>query len=213
MPACPGLDLDAGRRMVPGHFGLAAGVKSRVPSAPLWALMLATHWLDVFFVPLFLLGIETITPLNPANPNAYGGGVIHAVYTHSLVGAIVLSVIAGGLAWWRWGNTVGLTVGLVAFSHWLLDLIVHYPDLPILPGNAGNLPLLGFGLWGAPAVAAFVELALVLVGAYLYYRSATALPVGPPLDARQQRRRVVTATSVVTGLMLLSFVTTVLGVG
>ena len=213
MPACPGQEPDAASRMVPGHFGLAAGVKSQVPSAPLWALMLATHWLDVFFVPLFLLGIETITPLNPANPNAYGGSVIHAVYTHSLLGALVLSVVAGGLASARWGRRVGVTIGLVAFSHWVLDLIVHYPDLPILPGDAGNLPLLGFGLWGLPAVAAFVEMALVLVGAYLYYRSATALPIGASLDVRQQRRRVVTATGVVTGLMLLSFVTTVLGIG
>jgi len=199
--------------MVPGHFGLAAGVKSQVPAAPLWALMLATHWLDVIFVPLFLLGIETISPINPANPNAYGGGVIHAMYTHSLVGALVLSAIAGSLAWARWSRVVGVTIGLVAFSHWVLDLIVHYPDLPILPGNAGNLPLLGFGLWGLPTVAAFVELALVLIGAYMYYRAATALPVVPPLDPAQQRRRVYTATGVVTGLMLLSFVTAVLGIG
>jgi hypothetical protein len=199
--------------MVPGHFGFAAGVKSQVPSAPLWALMLATQWLDVFFVPLFLLGIETITPVNSANPNAYGGGIIHAVYTHSLIGALVLSALAGGLAWLRWGQRVAVTIGLVAFSHWILDLIVHYPDLPILPGNAGNLPLLGFGLWGAPTVAAFVELALVLVGAYLYYRAATRLPPLPILDQVAQRRRVYTATGVVTGLMLLSFVTTVLGIG
>jgi hypothetical protein len=198
--------------MVPGHFGFAAGVKSQVPSAPLWALMLATQWLDVIFVPLFLLGIETIEPLNPAAPNAYGGGVIHAVYTHSLVGALALSALAGGLAWARWGRRVGATIGIVAFSHWILDLIVHYPDLPILPGNAGGLPLLGFGLWGFPTVAAFVELALVLGGAYLYHRRATALPPAGGIDERQQRRRVVTATAVVTGLMLLSFATTVLGV-
>lgn len=199
--------------MVAGHFGLAAGVKSQVPSAPLWALMLATHWLDVVFVPLFLLGIETITPIDPANPNAYGGAVIHAQYTHSLAGALLLAGVAGGLAWLRWGRRVGATIGLVAFSHWLLDLIVHYPDLPILPRNAGNLPLLGFGLWGLPTVAALVELALVLGGAYLYYRSATALPEAAPLDPARQRRRVYTATGVVTALMLVSFATTVLGIG
>ena len=45
--------------MIAGHFGLAAGAKSGTPAAPLWALMLATQWLDVFFVPLFLLGVET----------------------------------------------------------------------------------------------------------------------------------------------------------
>jgi len=199
--------------MVAGHFGLAAGVKSQVPSAPLWALMLATQWLDVFFVPLFLLGIETITPIDPANPNAYGGGVSHAIYTHSLVGALALSAIAGALAWLRWGRPVGLTIGLVAFSHWVLDLIVHYADLPILPGNADNLPLLGFGLWGLPIVEAFVELALVLGGAYLYYRAATALPVSAPVGPARQRRRALTATAVVSGLMLLSFTTSVLGIG
>src|ERR1700730_16536156 len=161
--------------MVPGHFGVAAAVKSQVPGAPLWALMLSTQWLDVFFVPLFLTGIETIDPVDPANPNAYGGGVIHAIYTHSLLGALALSVLAGGLAWARGGRRVGFTIGAVAFSHWILDLVVHRPDLPILPGNAGNLPLLGFGLWRGPTVAALVELALVPGGACLYHRAAAAL--------------------------------------
>jgi hypothetical protein len=197
--------------MVPGHFGFAAAVKSRVPSAPLWALMLATQWLDVVFVPLFLTGIETIEPVDATHPNAYGGGIIHAIYTHSLVGALALSALAGVFAWSRWGRPVGLTIGLVAFSHWILDLIVHRPDLPILPGNAGNLPLLGFGLWQVPTVAAFVELALVLIGAYLYHRAATALPPVPNLDPNKYRRRVITASAVVSGLLGLSFITTILG--
>jgi hypothetical protein len=124
--------------MVAGHFGFAAGVKSQVPSAPLWALMLATQWLDVFFVPLYLMGIETIDPVDPANPNFYGGGVIHAVYTHSLVGALLLSALAGALAWALFGRQIGGVIGGVAFSHWLLDLVVHRGDLPILPGNAGG---------------------------------------------------------------------------
>jgi hypothetical protein len=197
--------------MVAGHFGLAAGVKSQVPAAPLWALMLATQWLDVFFVPLFLMGIETIEPADPANPNAYGGSIIHAVYTHSLVGAVLLSALAGGLAWAMWGRRVGGVIAAVAFSHWLLDLLVHRPDLPILPGNAGGLPLLGFGLWRLPVVAATLELILVLGGAYLYYRRATQLAPAAAEDGGEQRRRVVTATAVVTGLMLLTLVANILG--
>jgi hypothetical protein len=47
----------------------------------------------------------------------------------------------------------GIVIGLVAASHWLLDLIVHRADLPILPGNIGNLPRLGFGLWRYPLVS------------------------------------------------------------
>ena len=150
--------------MVAGHFGLAAGVKAQVPGAPLWVLMLASQWLDVFFVPLYLAGLETIDPVDPANPNVYGGGVIHAVYTHSLLGAVLLSVLAGVLAWQLWGRRIGLVITAVAFSHWLLDLLVHRADLPILPANAGNLPQLGFGLWQVPIVAALLELLLVLGG-------------------------------------------------
>ncbi len=197
--------------MVAGHFGFAAGVKSGVPSAPLWALMLATQWLDIVFVPLYLLGIETIDPVDPANPNAYGGGIIHAVYTHSLVGALVLALIAGGLAWGRWGRRVGAVIAAVVFSHWLLDLIVHRADLPILPGNAGGLPELGFGLWRYPVISALVELALVLIGAYLYHRRATALPATGRLTPAELHRRSLTATAVVTGLMVLCLAGTLVG--
>ena len=52
--------------------------------APLWSLMLATVWLDVLFIPLLLLNIETIDTLPGGG---YGNRVIHADYTHSLLGA------------------------------------------------------------------------------------------------------------------------------
>jgi hypothetical protein len=44
--------------------------------------------------------------------------------------------------------------------------------MPILPGNAGDLPRLGFGLWRAPTASMLVELALVVAGAWLYWRAA-----------------------------------------
>jgi membrane-bound metal-dependent hydrolase YbcI (DUF457 family) len=157
--------------MIAGHFGLAAGAKSSEPRAPLWALMLATIWLDVLFVPLFLSGAETIEPV-PGTSGGYGNSIIHANYTHSLVGAALLAVLFGAVATGSWGRRVGVVLGAVVFSHWVLDLIVHREDLPILPGDAGNLPLLGFGLWQVPAAAIAVELVLVLAGAYLYWRAA-----------------------------------------
>ena len=63
--------------MIAGHFGFAAGVKDVEPRAPLWALMLATVWLDVLFVPLLLAGIEVIEPV-PGTTGGYGNGIIHA---------------------------------------------------------------------------------------------------------------------------------------
>jgi hypothetical protein len=92
-------------KVITGHFGLAAGAKSADYRAPLWSLMLATMWLDVVFVPLFLLNIETIeTPPG----GGYGKSVIHADYTHSLVGALVLSAVFGAVAWVALGSTARL---------------------------------------------------------------------------------------------------------
>jgi hypothetical protein len=152
--------------MIAGHFGLAAAVKAGRPAIPVWTLMLATAWLDVVFVPLYLSGIETV------DGEGYGGGVIHADYTHSLVGALVLAALFGVVAAKWLGREAGFVLGGVVFSHWLLDLVVHRADLPILPGNAGDLPTFGFGLWRLPAVSAVVELLMLAAGIGLYWRAA-----------------------------------------
>jgi hypothetical protein len=158
-----------GRPMMAGHFGLAATVKAAAPRTPLWALMLGTQFLDVVFVVLFLAGgIESLTTVAEGT---YGESLIHAYWTHSLAGAAVLALGYGALGAWRWGRATGLVLGSVVFSHWLLDLLVHRADLPILPGNAGDLPLLGLGLWRTPWASAVAELALVLIGAVAYARS------------------------------------------
>ncbi|GAA3201869.1 permease [Dactylosporangium siamense] len=156
--------------MMAGHFALAAAVKAGQPRTPLWALMLATQLLDVIFVILFLAGgVEGLTDVTGGS---YGEALIHAYWTHSLIGALGIAAAAAGVAGWRWGRRPGLVIGATVFSHWLLDLLVHRADLPILPGNAGDLPLLGLGLWRTPWASAAVELALVLTGAVLYLRSA-----------------------------------------
>lgn len=73
--------------MITGHFGLAAGVKKFAPRLPLWSLLLATFWLDIIFTIFSMFGLESFSPMDPANP-AYGEVIINAHYTHSLVGAL-----------------------------------------------------------------------------------------------------------------------------
>jgi len=195
--------------MVAGHFGLAAGIKKIAPRLPLWALLLASFFLDVVFIFFAAAGVEKIIPVDPANPNAYGGSLIQAYYTHSLVGALIISAISGLFAGWRWGRQGGYVIAGVVFSHWLLDLLVHRPDLPIFPGNIGNLPLLGFGLWQYPAISAIMELILVIGGTWFYYRAA--MQAAQESANSEQRRRAMTSTVGVAVLLVLLLVSNVLG--
>ncbi len=171
--------------MIAGHFGFAAAVKSYERQVPLWALMLACVWLDIVFVHLFMAHIETIVAA-PGTNGGYGAAIIHADYTHALLGALLLSALFGAVAGARWGRRTGAVLAAVVFSHWVLDLVVHRADMPILPGNAGTLPRLGFGLWRYPVASMAVELALVLLGAFLYWREAreTAHSSGPKMHTR-----------------------------
>jgi membrane-bound metal-dependent hydrolase YbcI (DUF457 family) len=156
--------------MVTGHFGFAAGVKAKERFVPLWALMLATVWLDILFIPLLVTGAETIDDA-PGTDGGYGDGIIHADYTHSLVGALVISAVTGWLVTRWWGNRGGIVIGAVVFSHWVLDFIVHRDDLPILPGNAGDVRV-GLGLWESHRASILAEAAILVVGVGLYWRAA-----------------------------------------
>jgi hypothetical protein len=156
--------------MFAGHFGLAAGVRAKAPEVPLWALMVATQLLDVAFVPLLLTGVETMD--DTQHGDGYGELIIHADYTHSLLGALILSVLAGLAARWLWGKRASYIIAGVAFSHWILDLVVHRSDMPLLPGNWGDLPLLGLGAWKYEGLSIGLELLLLVVGFTMYFRSA-----------------------------------------
>jgi hypothetical protein len=71
----------------------------------------------------------------------------------------------------------------------MLDLIVHRHDMPLLPGNLGHLPRLGFGLWQFKTVSALVELLLVILGAWCYWRAASAVTT----EAQRGRTRAIVA--------------------
>jgi membrane-bound metal-dependent hydrolase YbcI (DUF457 family) len=187
--------------MIAGHFGFAAIVKSRERRTPLWALMLATVWLDISFVPLFLTHLETIEPV-PGTHGGYGKGIIHANYTHSLLGALLLSAVLGAAFLWRWNQRSCVVVALVAFSHWVLDLFVHRADMPILPGNAGHLPMLGFGLWRYPLAVATAECALVVAGAWLYWRAARSVTL--VAGAGRRRAALVSILILAAGIAVLA---------
>jgi hypothetical protein len=83
---------------------------------------------------------------------------------------------AGGLYWLVRRERVGaLLIGGLVVSHWLLDAIVHVPDLPLVPSGG---PLVGLGLWNFVAGTFVVEGALLAGGLWLYLRRAAPATAG-----------------------------------
>lgn len=56
--------------------------------------------------------------------------------------------------------------GGTVFSHWLLDLLVHRPDLSL---GVASIKL-GFALWDLPGIELALELTLFLAAASLWWR-------------------------------------------
>ena len=92
--------------------------------------------------------------------------------THSMVGSLGWSLLFGltyfSLRRYPRGAWV---VAAGVLSHWVLDLIVHRPDLPIVPGGATRV---GLGLWNSLPGTLVVELGLFVIGTVLYLRATTA---------------------------------------
>ncbi len=91
--------------------------------------------------------------------------------SHSLVGTLVWSVVAAALYYsWPTRDTTrhwqaAALVGLAVFSHFVLDVLVHLPDLP-LSGN--DSPKLGLGLWKHPLTVMVMELVSLGLGLTVY---------------------------------------------
>ena len=156
--------------MFVGHYGISFAAKKAEPAIPLWVLFIAVQLLDVLWAPFVLLGIEKvrivpgITASNPLD-------LYYMPYTHSLLAAIAWSLVA--FLVYRAVRPVpsraAAIVGLAVFSHWVLDFLVHRPDLPLYDNTAK----VGLGLWNLPAVALGLE-ALLLFGAMWLYLRHTA---------------------------------------
>lgn len=155
-----------------GHYGVAFAVKRAAPRVPLWVTFVAVQWLDVVWSLLVLLGIEKLR-IVPGITEANALDLYYMPYTHSLPGALALAVLLGGVAALVFADRRGATflaVSAAVFSHWILDLVVRIPDLPLYD----NAAKVGFGLWRHVAISFSLELIPLVGGAWIYTRAVPA---------------------------------------
>jgi hypothetical protein len=162
--------------MFVGHYGVSFAVKPVGPRVPLWVWFVAVQWMDVVWSILVLLGVAKLR-IAPGFTEANALDLYYMPYTHGLPGSILLSLILGVIvALFVSGNriTTILVVAAASFSHWILDLLVHVPDLPLYD----NAAKVGFGLWRHVAVSFPLELIVLGLGAWLYARMTTFAGAG-----------------------------------
>lgn len=158
-----------------GHYGPAFGAKAALRQIPLWVLFIAVQWMDVVWSVLVLSNVEKLR-IVPGYTQGSPLDLYYMPYTHGLLGALVLSGLLGGaVALFMRRNHVAVfwTVAACVFSHWILDLVVHKPDLWIYDDVK-----LGFGLWRWLWISLPLELLSLFAGAWFYVRYVPARAYG-----------------------------------
>ncbi len=159
-----------------GHWAAAFAAGAASERAPrLGTLFIAAQVVDWAFFALVLVRVEKmrivpgITVLSPFD-------LYHMPITHSLIGTAAFAAAYGLIVWIGIRDrAAGVITAAVVLSHWLLDLLVHRPDLTL----DGNPPFLGLGLWNIPWVEIPLELALTFGAFFWYIRRTSGPAIGP----------------------------------
>ena len=165
-------------------FGADAGatdsmIATFAPKLSLGTTFVACQLLDVFFSLFVLTGVEKMRIVPGfTQTNAYD--LYYVPITHSLVGALAWSVAAGIVLYSvRRSLVEALVVALVVFSHFVLDVPVHTPDLPLATEAGAKL---GFGLWQNWKATVALELVVFGAGALSYAKTR-------PLEGKAKTER------------------------
>jgi hypothetical protein len=154
-----------------GHFGIGFAARRVAPRVSLGTAFLAAQWLDLLWPSLLLLGLESVRIAPGAT------AVTPLVFELYPISHSLLAVTGWGLALGAAYALVrkdirgAVVVALLVVGHWVLDAIVHVPDLPLAPGGG---TVIGLGLWRSHAATLAVELPLFALGVWLYLRATQA---------------------------------------
>jgi hypothetical protein len=140
-----------------GHVAGAELLHVLFPETPVWVGMVGVSFPDLLWGVTIFAGIERVE-VDPKSPLQSHIRFVHYPYSHSLVLTNLIALIPAAIIGAFLGWQAALVFVLASISHWLLDVIVHLPDLPVL--GFGRDSKVGFGLWRYGWAALIVEYAL-----------------------------------------------------
>lgn len=159
-----------------GHYGIAFALKRYAPKTSLGLLFIAAQLADIAFFILVPLGIEHLR-IVPGYTQASPFELYDYPITHSLLGSLAWSVATylvvrfiplKSTADTAYRKRAALVLSAAVFSHFILDFLVHTPDLLLVPGLD---IMIGLGLWNNLVASITLELAILVVGCWIYLRS------------------------------------------
>jgi hypothetical protein len=153
-----------------GHYAVGLASKKFAPRVSLGALIAAPILLDLLWPIFLLLGWEQVAVEPNRNPFLRFVFIYYPI-SHGLVAAVGWATLYAslyfGIKRYRAGAIV-IWIGVL--SHWLLDFIVHRPDLPLYTGSR----LVGLGLWNYRWATIALEVAMFAIAIWIYLRQTKA---------------------------------------
>lgn len=155
-----------------GHLAAGFAAKPAAPQIPLWVYLVASETNDLLYFVFTAVGLEkpVTTTMNFTEGIRYLEPVLNP-WSHGLFMSAVWAGLAGALAWLIYRDRrAGLILGLVVFSHWIFDFLMH-SNLPLFFADS---PQVGLGLentgLGFLAITIF-DLVVLAAGITIYFRA------------------------------------------
>ena len=136
------------------HAAAALVLKRRYPTVRMAFLLLAVQAVELLWVALNLMGVETTTT-DATVLSVQNIHLAHMPWSHSVATTFVFSLAAWAVIRFALGRPkTAIAVAMGIASHLVLDLVTHSPDIAIAPGLSGNK--LGVGFYGSVPFLAFL---------------------------------------------------------
>jgi len=161
--------------MYAGHLAAGLVLKKAEKRVNLGLLFFAA------LLPDFLLGIFALLGMEQIHVPANYGDLHYLTFTfpysHGLIASLAWSLLAFVIVKVIWrankaSTRMAVLVAVAVFSHFVLDVIVHIPEMPLLGANSYQL---GLSLGNTLGLALALEIALAVVGLFIYLKATPSL--------------------------------------
>ncbi|MFW9779533.1 MAG: metal-dependent hydrolase [Candidatus Heimdallarchaeota archaeon] len=148
------------------HLAVGIAYKKLVPRISVWILIVGAYLIDVLFLGFMVVGIES-PPVN--------GQTGSAPWSHSLFMAIIWSLLTALISYGVWHEQrISLSLGLLVFSHWIIDFISQPMTYIFSDGSMpllhpfGGAPSFGLGIWSTEMGVLLGEFGMLIIGLTIY---------------------------------------------